>query len=315
MHIAILGAGAMGSWFGGQLAVQGHDVQLLSTNKEHIRAVRDNGLVMHTHGDKDSEQSTATVTIRADFPKEYDGNAELVIVLTKSYQTHAAMQAIEAHLHEKTAVLSLQNGLGNADAIAAFVQPEQIWLGMTMMPVDRLGPGVVASRGTGQTSFGHLDAKHHALGDRIADAFAGTGMEVRHDPDVQRRIWEKVAFNTGMNALCALTCGSPGTVGRLPDAIELARSVAREVAAVAKEEGLCINLDAVFSTIAYACEHHGGHKPSMLQDLQSGKRTEVEALNGAIVRLGKRHGIATPLNTTLATLIRLAELGDHASSG
>ncbi len=315
MHIAILGAGAMGSWFGGQLALQGHDVQLLSTNAEHIRAVCDNGLVMHTHGDEDHEESTTTVNVRASMPDQYNGTAELVIVLTKSYQTHAAMREIAPQLNEKTAVLSLQNGLGNVDAIAAFVHPSNIWLGMTMMPVDRLGPGIVASRGVGQTSFGHLDATHHELGDQIADAFAGTGMEVRHEPDVQRRIWEKVAFNAGMNAICALTCGSPGTVGQLPEATELARSVAREVADVANVEGLPISLDTVFSTIAYACEYHGGHKPSMVQDLLSGKRTEVEAINGAIVELGRKHGLETPLNSTLATLIRLAELGYQVQSG
>lgn len=309
MRVAILGAGAMGSWFGGQLAVQGHDVQLLTTNSAHIEAVRKHGLVMQVHGEVDD---VVTVDVNIGTPAEYDGGAELIVVLTKSYQTSAAMQAVAPSLGQDTAVLTLQNGLGNADAISAFVRPACIWIGMTMMPVDRIAPGVVTSRGTGQTSFGHLDASYHTFGDAVVKAFEGTGMAVHHDPEVQSRIWEKVAFNTGMNALCALTHGTPGTIGQLPDARSLVRAVAKEVADVAQAEGVPVSLDAVFDTIAYASEHHGSHKASMLQDLLNNKRTEVDALNGAVVDLGRRHGIPTPLNAMLATLIRLAELGDHS---
>ncbi|MFK7994319.1 MAG: ketopantoate reductase family protein [Granulosicoccus sp.] len=309
MRVAILGAGAMGSWFGGQLALQGQEVQLLTTNRAHINAVNDDGLKMQVHGD---ERTVATVRLTARDPAEYDGSAELMIVLTKSYQTTAAMQSVAPALCKNTAVLTLQNGLGNAEAIAAFVNAENIWMGMSMMPVDRIAPGIVASRGMGPTIFGHLHATHRPFGDAIVDAFEGTGMTILHDPDVQSRIWEKVAFNSGMNALCALSHGTPGTVGELPDAQSLARAVATEVVDVASAEGVLVSLDAVFDTIAYACEHHGSHKASMLQDLLSGKRTEVDALNGAIVNRGKRRGIPTPLNATLATLIRLAELGDHA---
>jgi len=98
----------------------------------------------------------------------------------------------------------------------------------------------------------------------------------------------------------------------LPEGEELVKAVATEVSWVAKAEGVFVNLDSVFGTIAYACKHHGSHKASMLQDLLAGKRTEVDALNGAIVKIAKHHGIATPLNTVLGSLVRLAELGDHS---
>jgi 2-dehydropantoate 2-reductase len=235
----------------------------------------------------------------------------LIIVLTKSFQTHAAMSSIAPFLDADTSVLSLQNGLGNAEAIEQFVPPENTWLGISMMPVDRLAPGVIASRGTGLTTLGHLQGGHHPFGDCIVAAFEGSGMQVRHDPAVRQRIWEKVAFNTGMNALCALSHGTPGTIGQLPEAISLARSVAGEVAAVSQAECIPIDLEAVHATIAYACEHHGSHKASMLQDLLAGRRTEVDALNGMIVELGERHQVPTPLNAMLATLVRLAERGEH----
>jgi len=309
MRVAILGAGAMGSWFGGQLAVQGHDVQLLTTNRSHIEAVNTNGLLMQVKGEADD---TKPVRLAASEPADYDGYAELIIVLTKSYQTATAMNCISAKLAQDTAVLTLQNGLGNAEAIRAVVKSENIWVGMSMMPVDRIAPGVIASRGTGHTIFGRLDGSHHAFGDVVVQAFEGTGMVIEHDPDVKSRIWEKVAFNAGMNALCALTYGTPGTIGQLPDARLLAYAVAAEAAEVATADGVSVSVDDVHAAIDYACEHHGSHKPSMLADLQNGKRTEVDAINGAIVGLGERLGIPTPLNATLATLVRLAELGDHS---
>ena len=314
MRVAVLGAGAMGSWFGGKLALQGHEVELLTTNEAHAAAVRENGLVMHEHSGSNERQAPVSIRLEAAAPEHFSGDAELIIVLTKSFQTQTAMASIADQLKDNTAVLTLQNGLGNADAIRKFVKPQNIWVGMSMMPVDRLAPGVVASRGTGKTRFGHLDGLHHLLGDQIAEAFSLTGMDVRHDPQVRQHIWQKVAFNAGMNALCALTHGTPGTVGQLSEGRDLARSVATEVAALAAAEGVPFSLEAVFETIAYACEHHGTHKASMLQDLLSGRRTEVDALNGAIVALGHRHDIATPLNATLATLVRMAELGNHSGN-
>lgn len=312
MRIAVLGAGAMGSWFGGKLALQGHEVELLTTNEAHAAAVRENGLVMHDQSGSTEKQAPETIRLEVAAPEHYAGSAELIIVLTKSFQTQTAMACIAEQLEDNTAVLTLQNGLGNAEIIGKFVDQQNIWVGMSMMPVDRLAPGVVASRGSGKTSFGHLNGLHHPLGDQIADAFSLTGMDVHHDPQVRQRIWEKVAFNAGMNALCALTHGTPGTVGQLSEGRDLLRSVASEVALLAAAEDVPFSLEAVVETFAYACEHHGTHKASMLQDLLSGKRTEVDALNGAIVALGHKHRIATPLNATLATLVRMAELGSHS---
>lgn len=309
MQIAILGAGAMGSWFGGRMSVQGHKVQLLTTNLDHIKAIATEGLTLQSHG---NDEKNINIRIDAGTPENYAGDADLIIVLTKSYQTAAAMHTIAPALDEKTAVLSLQNGLGNTAAIGEYVKPANIWVGISMMPVDRIAPGVVASRGVGDTSFGHLHDKHHPYAEQIEQAFVGTGISIKHNPDVHSQIWEKVAFNTGMNAVCALTHGTPGTIGQLEEGVSLVRAVAAEVAAVAKAEGVAINLDTVFNMIAYACEYHGEHKASMLQDLLAGKQTEVDALNGAIVRIAEIHGVETPLNALLGNLVRLAELGDHA---
>lgn len=301
MRIAVLGAGAMGSWFGGQLARAGSEVQLLTTNAAHRDAVRANGLVMRSAG---GEQIQA---IAIDEPGRICAPVDLVLLFTKAFQSESAMASVADALDDHTLVLSLQNGLGNVDAIVRYVPAERILVGNSMMPVDRIAPGIVASRGEGVSWFGSANGTPVALTRRILDAFAPTGMDVRFDEHIHRRIWHKVAFNAGMNALCALARGTPGGIGALAEAEALARDVAREVVAVAAAIGVDVDVDAVHHTIAFACANHGAHKASMLQDLEAGRRTEVEALNGAVIALGEQQGVPVPLNRVLATLVRLAE--------
>jgi 2-dehydropantoate 2-reductase len=305
MRIAILGAGAMGSWFGGHLALNGRDVELLTTNLDHIDAVQRDGLTLR-HGAIESIVQVPICT-----PAQITQVADLVIVLTKAFQLDDALASINHAIKPDTAVLSLQNGLGNEEIIVRHVGVENSWIGMTMVPVDRIAPGVVESKGAGTSWFGGVHKSRPAVADRIETLFTDSGMDVRHDPQIKNRVWQKVAFNSGMNAVCALTHGTPGLVGASKMAKTLVRDVAQEVASVARVMGITINLEAVFETIDYACEHHGEHMPSMLQDLLAGKRTEIDALNGAIVKYAKEHGINVPLNTQLAGLIRMAEQG-HA---
>ena len=303
MQIAVLGAGAMGSWIGGHLALSGNEVHLLTTNSEHIKAVQDRGLVLQ-HG-----QRTETVRLAIGKPDEFNDSVDLVIVLTKTFQLKSALSSISKVLTKDTAVLSLQNGLGNAEIISEFVDDDNIWIGMTMLPVDREAPGVVVGKGEGGTWFGHADGGIKPFGKTIEAAFAQSGISVSYDLDIAKRIWQKVAFNAGMNAVCALTHSTPGTINQSPFALDLVKAVAREVAEVAKAESVEVDLDSVFSTIEYACGHHGAHIPSMLQDLLQGRQTEVDALNGAIATRAETADIDAPLNRQLAGLIKLAELG------
>ena len=207
----------------------------------------------------------------------------------------------------------MQNGLGNEEIIARHVGAENTWIGMSMVPADRVASGIVESRGAGTSWFGNPEISRPVIAERIETLFTDSGLDVRHDPNIKNRVWQKVAFNSGMNAVCALTHCTPALVGASKMAKTLVRDVAQEVATVAKAMGVTVELDAVFATIDFACQHHGGHMPSMLQDLLSGKRTEVDALNGAIVKYGNEHSIATPLNAQLAGLVRMAEQG-HAST-
>ncbi|MEE9336014.1 MAG: 2-dehydropantoate 2-reductase [Granulosicoccaceae bacterium] len=303
MRIAVLGAGAMGSWIGGHLALSGNDVCLLTTNNEHINAVRENGLILK-HG-----QRVDTVQLPIGKPDEFNDEVHLIIVLTKTFQLKTALSSISNTLTSKTAVLSLQNGLGNSEVISEFVSAENIWIGMTMLPVDREAPGIVVGKGVGGTWFGNAQGGINPLGKTLEAAFTKSGIQVKYDPEIVKRIWQKVAFNAGMNAVCALTHSTPGTINRSPFALKLVKAVAKEVAQVAKAESVEVDLASVFNTIEYACEHHGAHIPSMLRDLLQGRQTEVDALNGAIASRAEATGTQAPLNHQLAGLIKLAEMG------
>jgi 2-dehydropantoate 2-reductase len=305
MKVAILGAGAMGSWFGGKLALGGHDVSLLTTNEAHREAVDAHGLTL-----KSGDQSWC-VRLPIMDPSDYAETPDAVLLFTKSFQSDEALSAIADSFGETTQVLSLQNGLGNAEVIARYLPLERIMVGVTMMPIDRIAPGVVESTGHGESWFHYALKRESEFVDALEKAFVDAGLEVRLDADIHRRIWSKVAFNAGMNAICALVHGTPGTIHDSPGAQALVNDVAREVATVAAAEGLDLDLDAISRTIDFACTRHRDHKPSMRQDLLEGKRTEVDAINGAVVAAGKRLGVPTPLNDILTTLVKVAEISQR----
>lgn len=306
MRVAILGAGAMGSWFGGRLAETGTDTQLLTTNEAHRDAIVKNGLTLQTG------EGQSTVKVPALLPADVQGPLDLIILLTKSFQSKAALTAVAHHISDVTHVLTLQNGLGNSDRVAEFVPTERILVGVSMMPVDKIAPGVVKKMGDGPTSFNSTVAGDLPIQKKITDAFIDTDINLFHDAGIHQKIWEKVAFNAGMNALCALAHGTPGNIGATEGAMALVKEVALEVAEVGAGHGVVLDMVNVYSNIELACSKHKNHKPSMLQDLLAGKRTEVDALNGAVVEQAKRVGIEAPMNSMLKTMILLAE-NSHSS--
>ena len=150
--------------------------------------------------------------------------------------------------------------------------------------------------------------------DHLASVFSATPLDTHYAPDVEQRIWHKVLFNAGMNATSALSRATPGAIGESDGAKEMVRSVIREGAAVAAACGINVDVDAIYATVDMACKDHADHVPSMLQDLTQCRRTEVEAINGALVARGREHGIATPLNEMLRALVLLAERANDRTS-
>ena len=305
MKIAVLGAGAMGSWFGGLLADNGNPVQLLTTNVAHRNAINNKGLLLSgPFGEK-------RVPVEALDPTQVQAPLELILVMTKTFQTCTAIQSVAHAIDDNTQLLSLQNGLGNAENLSTVVPLERIWIGVSMMPINKTAPGVVVGKGQGASYFGSALPMDKAVANTTALAieqtFRAANIDLSLDSQIHKRIWEKLAFNAGMNALCALSNGTPGSIDSLPEAKSLAQAVAIETSAVATTQKITIDMQSVLNMIELSCTKHSAHVPSMLQDIRSKRLTEVSALNGAIAQVGKANGVAVPLNDTLATLIRLTE--------
>ncbi|HPQ97171.1 MAG TPA: 2-dehydropantoate 2-reductase, partial [Thiolinea sp.] len=222
------------------------------------------------------------------------------------FQIEQALEGLPASL-QQAHVVTLQNGLGNGARVAALVGLERTTEGLSMMPSEFLGPGEVASSEAAQTWMYHASGQPHALTTQIGQDFNQSGITTTVTPEVQQHIWQKACFNIAMNALCALTAGSPGLLQQHPDGRALAHEIATEALQVAAASGATPDPDRVHQLIDYACDNHPWHKPSMRQDLEQARMTEIEALNGHIVTAAAEARIPVPLNTLLTRLIRLRQ--------
>ncbi|MAM38521.1 MAG: 2-dehydropantoate 2-reductase [Erythrobacter sp.] len=295
MKIAILGAGALGSVIGAELHAAGQEVVLLDRNADHLEAINRAGLRV------DWDDRTEYLAIPAMLPEEAP-QADLVILLTKTMHSDAALQSVAPLIEGGACVLTLQNGLGNVERVRARVPEGQVLFGCTMTPGDLRGPGHVASHGMAFTPFDALVSTGPAA--RLAAELDGAQLIWTENAAAQ--VWQKAAFNCAMNATAVLGAGPVGAIGAHvgPD---LALAIAAEVLAVGRAEGVEADLAAVEKQIGFALREHTGHKPSMLQDIEAGRPTEIEALNGYVATAAARHGIEVPMNRLLAALVRMRE--------
>ncbi|MBB1624040.1 ketopantoate reductase family protein [Achromobacter sp. UMC71] len=302
MNIAILGAGAMGSLFGGLLAEAGQDVILLDINDAHLNAIREHGLGVHTDsGDRRIRQLTA---IR---PEQADKSPDLLIVFTKTLHTEAALAGVRRLLSPETLVLTLQNGLGNIEAVSRHVRQNRILIGMTTWPADLVGPGQVHSHGKGLVRIMPVEIQQQKAAARVAEILNLAGLRCEVDPQAWAAIWEKVAFNAALNSLCAVTGCTVGQLNAIPDGPALARAVVAEVIATAQSAGVNADTAHCMASVADALAKHKTHKPSMLQDVLAGRQTEIESINGEVVARAHRAGIAVPHTEMLLGLVRLIQ--------
>ncbi|MBY4865896.1 2-dehydropantoate 2-reductase [Burkholderia sp. Bp9017] len=310
MRIAILGAGAMGSLFGGLLAERGEAVTLIDVNDAHLDAIRRDGLRID-----DDRGARRVRTLHAVRPEAAHAAAiaspdtpfDLLIVFTKSTHTRAALDGVRALLGPHTSVLTLQNGLGNVETLNAFVPLERILVGVTTWPADVAGPGHVRSHGAGTIRMMTADGTARPFAATVAAALSDAGLACSLDADVWAAIWEKVAFNAALNTLCAATGCTVDQLASVPDGPRLALAIAAETAAVARAKGIDVDGESIAHNVEHAIHAHHGHRPSMLQDVLAGRRTEIDAISGRVVAAARETGVAVPHTDTLLALVRLID--------
>ncbi|KAF1054488.1 MAG: 2-dehydropantoate 2-reductase [Stenotrophomonas maltophilia] len=302
MNISILGAGAMGSLFGGLLAESGQRVTLLDVNDAHLAAIGERGLRLVTDGGERYIHGLIACP-----PEQAGSPPDLLLVFTKTLHTERALASVARHLGGHTRVLSLQNGLGNAETLYLHVAPEPVLIGMTNWPADLHGPGHVESHGLGVVRAFSADGVARPACAEVAAVLDAAGLRCTADARVWTAIWEKVAFNAALNSLCAVSGCSVGQLAAVPQGPELARGIVEEALAVARAEGIAVDVGHCLASVADAMAQHRSHKPSMLQDVLAGRPTEIGSINGEVVVRAQRAGIAVPHTQTLLGLLRLIE--------
>lgn len=307
-RFVVVGAGAMGSLVAARLALASVAVRLLGRPSPHLAAIAGGGLRL-----AELDGSVQTVALAATDRSAVAADADVVIVLVKTWATGEALTPLRSRLRAGTMVLSLQNGLGNAAVIRAALgtgPPADVVLGVTSQAALRAAPGVVRHTGVGPTWIGREGGEIDARLRDVADTFSAAGLPTVAVPDVERAVWRKLAVNAAVNGLTALAGVPNGAIVADPGLREAAGILAGEAEAVARGHGL--ELGDVGAAVDAVARATAANRSSMLRDLERGVRTEVEAIHGALVAAGAAVGIDAPANRVVAALVRARERGRAA---
>lgn len=299
----MLGAGAMGSLFGAMLSRSGKgEVWLLDIWEEHINRVKSHGLVV------ESEQEERVFNVRATTNPEEVGVADLIIVFVKAYLTRDAVEYGLPMVGQETLFLSLQNGLGNVESIESVVGGAHVVVGVTSQGSTMLGPGRVRHGGKGPTFVGQINGEVTPRLELIASLLNESGIPTEVSDNIERLIWDKLLVNVGINAVTAMTGLRNGEMLNFEEARALMTMAVQEAERVALKRGILVKGNLV-ERVFEVCRATAQNRSSMGQDVDNRRRTEIDFINGAIVREGKALGIPTPVNATLTYLIKTIEAG------
>ena len=299
MEILIAGTGALACLFAARLSSAGNKLTMLGNWPEGLAALRQDGVRLL---DLDGTYHHYSVEVMS--RKEARGNFSLCLILVKSWQTQMLADQLGKCLSAHGVVLTLQNGLGNAEILKAALTPERVLLGVTTVGATMLEPGYVQCTGTGKVSLGD----HPNLGG-VPELLHKAGFGVELVPDPVSLLWGKLVINAAINPLTALLRVPNGALLDRPAARELMREAAREAASVARLQGITLPYpDPVVAVEEVACNTAGNYS-SMLQDVLRSAVTEIDSINGAIVRVGEQLGVPTPINRMFWQLVSSL---DHA---
>jgi len=307
LKIAVLGAGSLGCAMGASLSEAGHEVWLINRNADHVQAMRAQGLRVRTEG-----LDRWVPVHAAQHPGEVTGApVDLLVVLVKSFHTEAAIASAVGLVGPQTAVLSLQNGLGHEELLAAAVGADKVLAGKSYVGGQLLGPGHVLQSTAGRdTLIGELDGRLSPRVQRIAEAFNGAGLRTHLSENIAGVIWDKLFVNVATGALSGITGLSYGPLYAVPELKACAMAAVREAMDVARASGVRFATQSPEEP----WEKAGAGLPpefkaSMLQSLDKGSVTEIDFVNGAVVRRGAQCGVPTPVNATLVACVKGIERG------
>ena len=307
MRFAILGSGAVGGYFGAKLAKTGQDVTFIARGA-HLEAIRTNGLTIQS-------AKLGDFVVRA--PAESDtariGPVDVAIVSVKAYDNATALPMLKPLIAPDTVVLTLQNGVDSADDVAAIVGEQHVLGGTTYVATALEGPGLIVQTGVHRSIiFGEVFGDRGRITPRvqsIADVLASADIQVTPVADARAPIWDKFVYLAAFSGFTGASRLAIGHIWKYPHVREMFYAASREIAAIAKAEGVTISANRFETLEEYMINIPPSTRSSLLIDLEQGKRIEVEALQGAAVRRAAKHGVPVPIVSTLYALLKPLENG------
>ncbi len=300
MKVAVMGAGAVGCYYGAMLARAGHEVVLIG-RAQHVQAVERDGLRLQT---RQFDERIGPPRIRASVDPAAVAGAQLVLFCVKSPDTESAGASIGPHLAADALVLALQNGVDNAERLRGAIAQE-VAAAVVYVATEMAGPGHVRHHGRGE-----LVIEPSSQSEAVARALAAAGVPTEVSANVRGALWAKLIINCAYNALSAISQLPYGRLVAGAGVRDCMRDVVAECIAVAQAEGVILPQD-VGQAVHRIAESMPGQYSSTAQDVARGKRSEIDHLNGLVVKRGEALGVATPTNRLLHTLVKLIE--DKAS--
>lgn len=287
----------MGGSLAAHAARAGHDVTVVDVSADVVRQIQHGGIEVQT------PEGTFTAAVAATLDPSGVGVVDVIVLFVKAQHTEAAARSVAPMIGPNTAVVTLQNGWGNADRLASAVPAEQLVIGVTYNSCTSSGPGQVVHSGRGDTVTGPYQDTDLTFANVVAELLNSSGWSAQVTTEVRTEIWKKLVLNCATLPTAALSQLNAGALGEPGEVRDVVDAIAAEAVAVAVAQGLSVALPERLQAIHGVLDRAGTGKASMLQDVLAHRKTEIETVNGAVVGIGDRLGIAVPLNRAMVALV------------
>jgi 2-dehydropantoate 2-reductase len=302
MKIAIVGTGAMGSVYAGLFASAGHEVWAIDRWREHVDAMREKGLrVEGASGDR-------TVRVNATTEPRDAGSCDLVVLATKAMHVREAAASAKVLLGKETPVLSIQNGLGGPDTAASILGKERVMVGVVGgFGASMRAPGHAHHNGWELVRLGEFGGPITPRLKKVEEVWRGAGFRVKVFDDIDQLVWEKLLCNCAYSGPCAIAEGTIGEVMADPDLSRVSAACATEAFAVALQKNIKLGFADPVAYVRDFGSKIPNARPSVLLDLLSKRKSEIDVINGSIPRVGRGVGVAAPVNEAITALVHAKE--------
>ena len=306
MKISVIGAGAMGSLFGGRLSAVGNDVVLYDINHEHVDKINKDGLKIETLATGKIEIVKPRATTEA---SDVQGS-DILIIFVKSTATDIVASTFKSAAGSSTIAVTLQNGYGNEEIIKGYFGAGNTAAGVTSQGATFAGPGHIKHAGNGPTHICMSDKNNEKL-KPFLDTLIHAGFEANAEDNIESLVWSKLVINVGINALTALTNLKNGQLLDYDETKQLMKDLVDEAVLVCEKSGITLTYDNPLEVVYSVADKTGPNRSSMLQDFDRGSITEIDFINNAIVRAADKLGTDVPVNTTVARILQTIDLSSR----